>query len=133
MTGIYASADILDLLVRTSSNNGVSFDSGAGNYAINHVLVNDSGGVSGASNSPTFINMGFIHSSSYGIYASLKLVNAGVSRPFGMEWTLGSYLTNIYHWRGVALRKSNTAVNAIRLFPSSGTITGTFKLYGIRA
>jgi hypothetical protein len=133
MTGLYASTDILDLLVRTSSNNGVSFDSSAGNYAINYVLVNDSGGVSGASNSPAQINMGFIHSSSYGIYASLKLVNAGVSRPFGMEWTLGSYLSQIYHWRGVALRKSNTAVNAIRLFPSGGTITGTFKLYGIRA
>jgi hypothetical protein len=63
----------------------------------------------------------------------VKLVNAGVSRPFGMEWTQGSYLSNLYHYRGVALRKSNTAVNAIRLFPSGGTITGTFKLYGIRA
>jgi len=135
MTGLYASTDILDLLVRTSSNNGVSFDSSAGNYAINYVLVNDSGGVSGASNSPAQISMGYIHSSSYGIYASLKLVGAGISRPFGMEWTLGSYLSQIYHWRGVAFRKANTAVNAIRLFPSGvgTTITGTFKLYGIRA
>jgi len=133
MTGLYASTAILDLLVRTSSNNGVSFDSGAGNYATNHVLVSDSGAVSGQSSSPAQITMGYIHTSGDGIYASLKLVNAGVSRPFGMEWTLGSYLSNIYHWRGVALRKSNTAVNAIRLFPSGGTITGTFKLYGIRA
>lgn len=135
MTGLYANNDILNLLVRTSSNNGVSFDSAGGDYAINYVLVNDAGAVSGASNSPNVITMGFIHTSTYGIYASLRLVNAGVSRPFGMEWTLGSYLSQIYHWRGVALRKSNTAVNAIRLFPSGGgtTITGTFKLYGIRA
>lgn len=133
MTGLYASTDFLFLYLRTSSNNGVSFDSAAGNYASNNVLVNDSGTVTGESTSPSQINLGFIHSNSYGIYSSLKLVNAGVSRPFGLEWTQGSYLSNLYHYRGVGMRKSNTAVNAIRLFLASGTLTGTFKLYGIRA
>lgn len=135
MTGVYASTDVQSLLVRTSSNNGVSFDSSTGNYAHNHVLVNDTGTVSGSAGSLGYIDMGFVHSSSYGFYASLKFVNAGVSRPFGMQWALGSYISQIYHWRGVGFRKSNTAVNAIRLFLSGGgtTITGTFKLYGIRA
>lgn len=135
MIGVYASTDVQNLLVRTSSNNGVSFDSSTGNYAHNHVLVNDTGTVSGSAASLGYIDMGFVHSSSYGFYASLKFVNAGVSRPFGMEWALGSYISQMYHWRGVGFRKSNTAVNAIRLFLSGGgtTITGTFKLYGIRA
>ena len=134
ISGLFASAAVLNFNFRTSSNNGSTFDSTSGNYATNYVVISDTGAVSGISNSVgTSVTLGFVHDTASGHYVSLMLVNAGVSRPAGIEWTMGSYLTNIYQYRGNAFRKTNTAVNAIRLFPSSGTFTGTFKLYGIKA
>ncbi len=134
VTGLFGNTSVLQIQLRTSSDNGATFDSTAGDYAVNHVLVNDTGAVSGTSNSVnTSITTGFLNDSTYGNHLSLMLFNAGVSRPAVIDWTNGSYLTNIYHYRGLAFRRTTTPVNALRIFVGGGTLTGTFKLYGIKA
>ena len=132
VTGLFASGAV-NPSIRTSSNNGVSYDSAAGNYIYNYVFINSAGTVSGVSLAATSIIAGIIADSTFGHSLSLTIVNPGVSRPASIEWTLGSYVTTGNQYRGVGFRASTTAINAFRIFPSAGTMTGTFKLYGIKA
>jgi hypothetical protein len=133
VSGLFASAGTTTLTARTSSNNGVSYDSGASDYIRNYVLVNSAATVSGVSATGSSITLGIIGTSTYGQNLSLTLVNSGVSRPAAMEWTLGNFISTGTQYRGVGFRDSTTAINAFRITGSGGaTLTGTFKLYGIK-
>lgn len=133
VSGLYASTGSATLQLRTTSNGGSTWDSGAGNYAYNYVFINNSGTVTGTSTTSTSIATGLLQDSTYGDHFTLTLNNPGVSRPASVEWTLGTYITSGYQYRGIGFRVSTTAIDGLRLLPSTGTLTGTFKLYGVKA
>lgn len=133
VSGLYASTGAATLQLRTTSNGGSTWDSGAGNYAYNYVFINNSGTVTGTSTTSTSIATGLLQDSTYGNHFTLTLNNPGVSRPASVEWTLGFYIASGYQYRGIGFRVSTTAIDGLRLLPSTGTLTGTFKLYGVKA
>lgn len=133
VSNLFASVGANTPSIRTSSNNGATYNSTAGNYAYNRLFINNSGTVTGSSTTAGEIPIGIINDSIYGQNLTLTLVNAGVASPAAIEWTLGTYISTGYQYRGIGFRVSTTPINAFRIFPSSGTLTGTFKLYGIRA
>jgi hypothetical protein len=125
-------------LIRTSTNNGVSYDSGAGNYAWSNVLAG-AGAPSGAgSYSDTGIYFGATSGSLNNSVASNMQVL--IDNPSAAQQTLitllgqacdssGSFPNGVF---GYGRRFQSTAVNAIQITMSSGNITsGTFTLYGV--
>jgi hypothetical protein len=117
----------------TSSNNGSTYDNGAGNYKRNAISCDDTGAVSGASTSATSISLGQPTTSSFGSYLAINMVNAGVSEPFSIDACNGKYIATGYQDRIVGFRDSSTAVNAIRLTAGTTNLNGTFRLYGVKA
>jgi len=109
-----------NLNMRTSSNNGSSYDSGSSDYAWDgdsvdsEITIAESlGGAAGVG-------------SSFNVY---------IGNPSETKWTyiypVGAFYGGVSP-PNVGVRKSTTAVNAILFFMSSSTLTsGTFKLYGL--
>jgi hypothetical protein len=125
------------LYLRTSTNNGSSFDTGAsdyystgtnfGNTTWNYLAVPDSQGYMNASGMVNNTTQG-------GTSFTLTLVNpSGATRT---QWYLtgfenGNFEVGAFTRGGYRLATTG-AVNAIRFFYNSGNIaSGTFKLYGI--
>lgn len=131
-SGIYLSSTTT-FFARTSSNNGSSWDSGATDYGYSTISVDTGSTVGGSSAQSSAISLGSISTSTYGNYFTLRLINAGVSRPAAIDATTGIAVPVGQHTRTVGFRSTTTAVNGLRLYPSTGTVTGTFKLYGVRA
>lgn len=129
-SGLYGNG--AQILMYTSSNNGVSFDSGASNYISTNIECT-SVGVAGSSSSGTSMFIGYLRSSTYGNYVSIRMVNSGIARPFAVDATSGSYQTSGTQNRVMGFRASTTAVNAIRLTAGTNNLYGTFRLYGIKA
>jgi hypothetical protein len=120
--------------LRTSSNNGSSFDAGAGNYQYN---------VSSYITGATQINLSDLGVSNNagggvgwrGIIYLFSPSNTAVRKEFMWNYSSivggGSLVYDKY--LGVGRRDSTAIVNAVRLFFASGNITsGTFTLYGVR-
>lgn len=118
--------------VRTSTNNGTSYDSGTNNYVLSQMRVDTGGTISGFTTQFTEIQTGFTWTTNPN-YFRLHLVNAGISTYPIVETTIGLTVPNAQHARTIGWRQSTTAINAMRVFPSAGTISGTFYLYGVRA
>ena len=113
------------------------FRSGGSNVTTNNStenLINYSTGVTAASranlivlgqasvNYPTFPNY------------SLDVFNPFLSRTTTVS-TNGGYVTNAgvpYQYRGFSYNSSTTSMTGINLYPSSGTISGTIRIYGLR-
>lgn len=128
--------------VRTSSDNGSSYDSGAGNYAFGQAtqpITNTITGY-GTSNTSIIITGGVLSwggaSAGEAIAGTVKLYKpSGASYRKRFQWflsgedTAGNQQMSIGH----GSRVSTSAVNAVRFFPSSGNFaSGSIKLYGIR-
>ena len=135
--------DATILQMRTSTDNGTSYDSSAGNYTYNgygvdnsdalrtdgttsatqmQVLGRSSDGLGNASNETHSCRIWLFNPSST---SYTKIITKGTFvQSNGDCW---------FHMTG-GQRTSTTAVNAIRLFMSSGNIaSGTFTLYGVKA
>ena len=132
VSGLYVSS-IANINLYTSSNNGSSYDSAAGNYKRNEISCDNTGSVSGSSTSTTAISLGQATISTYGSYLAVNMVNAGIAEPFSIEACNGKYISTGYQDRIVGFRDSSTAVNAIRLTAGTTNLYGTFRLYGIKA
>ena len=154
ITGTYAkyllvwdlivSTDDVELWVRTDSNGGASFDAGASDYGWSSAVWDTGGGIS--------VTDGDAADSELRISGNLT-ATGGIGNAAG-EGTVGFFLFSVGSAtsfpRGVGLsaftsaagtgthsavggtRLSAAAINAIRVFPESGTITGTISLFGIR-
>lgn len=134
------------LFMRTSSNNGVSFDSGASDYAYGFTqipygtaipsvitgsaadtLIEILGNLrTTASDAHSFIMQAQNLSNTTAIkrfyYSAQEIDDPGIGANTDYLRTAGG------------LRRSTSAINAIRFTVNSGVITsGTFKLYGLRA
>lgn len=129
-----------ELYLRTSSNSGVSFDSGAGDYHYRRTNENQSTAYSAsASGSDTQIelsNSGGIDSAGVA-HGSLYLFSPSSSQRFALRSSVtverGIGSTSCVGYLTTGARASSTEVDAIRLYMSSGNIaSGTFKLYGVK-
>jgi len=130
------------LYLRTSTNNGSSFDSGASDYAWN-LIESNAGGIAaeGDSADSQIILAG---SSDDELGTGSNEIFSGrlwIFKPSASDYTkicsIGSYTDQkVYQvtTNTGGARLSTTAVNAIQLLMSSGNIaTGNFRLYGFKA
>lgn len=126
-SGLYASG-LISPTIRTSSNNGTSWDAGASDY--NYRQIREAGTtITGSSTTAAQIVLQEISNNTFGNYLFCKIVNAGVARQAVIDAVIGCSGTGTS--RIVGYRLSTTAINAIQL--SGSTLTGTFKLYGVKA
>ena len=130
--------DATSLRFRTSTNAGVSYDSGAADY--DHVLTvnNSSSGTASDVNSAGTANIqisaasGNAAGESFG--GTLLLFNpSGTNKTLVMFDFVGVNATpNTYYHKGAGSRLSAADVDAISFFMSAGNISGTFTLYGLK-
>jgi len=123
--------------IRTSTDGGSSYDSGAGNYRYTHHSRSDAGSVSGGqSTSATAIatTSGVGNAAGFGGNLTVKIYN-----PSGTTHTVISWISawtasggSVFTGSGMGKRVSAADVDAIQFIPGSGTIdTGEFTLYKV--
>jgi hypothetical protein len=133
-------ADSRNFIMRTSANNGVSYDSGASDYAWS-ILRNQNGTVTGAVSATTSqIQLSGNDAvgnaaGELGVTATVRVIKPSdatateVIADYAYMNNSGFYTNGTVYGRRVAA----AAVNAIRFFFASDNIaTGTFTLYGVR-
>lgn len=120
------------IAMRTSSNNGVSWDAGASDYNYQRIF-HSATTISGAAITGNSMVLGGLSSVSGGNYLYIQMQNVGVAQRMMLDASTG--IPGVGTQRTIGARLSTTAVNGIRLIALSGgvTITGTFKLYGVKA
>lgn len=139
-TSVVTATNSAALYMRTSSNGGSSYDSGAGNYT--YASVRQFGvNTPSASGSPSateiqIVPSGVANTASFGGTSGvIRLYKPGASQYFSCNWLLANYLLadpDIEMRVGAGNRMASGVVNALQFFASSGNITsGTFRLYGI--
>lgn len=109
-----------DIGARTSSNGGISYDAGGGDY----------NGTPGGSSITIYDNTAGPASPLIG---SVWLVNpSSTARETGIQCNLIANPASLAGTNG-GFRSSVNLVNAIRFFPFSGTVTGQINMYGLIA
>lgn len=137
MTNVAPATDATVLMLRTSTDNGSTYDAGAANYSYQHVSIQGATG-SDVGNDSTQIQLGL----SVGNAAN-ELIEGEVTilNPSAAVYTRVLFHTSAHNAAtlstlnvGQGVRVSAADVDAIQFLFSSGNIaTGTFTLYGIRA
>jgi len=127
--------DGAELYLRTSTNNGSSFDATASDY--NYQLASHDGAAySGAGTNATFILIAedILNTAAYGGYSGTVIINDPSSTNYtttrfnGQKGAAGAGELNY----GIGSRLTSADVDAIQFLMSTGNIaTGIFKLYGI--
>lgn len=136
MSNVVPATNAVNFLMRTSTNNGVSYDSGASNYKY-------VGSRTSYSSSPTPSVTGSSTGTSIEIYPSMSNASADAGS-FSLRLYDPSLVnTGRISWEGTAstsdrygsgIRDAVADIDAIQFLMSSGNIsTGTFKLYGVSA
>lgn len=129
-----SSSGAANILLRTSVNNGSSYSSGASDYTYNRTYVSNAAAQTLVSQDATSIDLGqTVSSNLYGAYVNISILGAGASKSLAVSWINTFYIATPYRYYGVGFRDSQTAVNAVQISIASGTMTGTFKLYGVKA
>lgn len=139
---VVLATDNISLYVRTSSNNGVSFDSGASDYSVTSMYTHVSASTVAANNF-TALDRGFMNADALG-----NVTQEGFQAVMRLIKPLGNVLRKKIEFRsqfdrasdgvcqvlyGSIIRLSQNQINAIRFYASSGNIlSGTFKIYGVR-
>ena len=136
-----------NIVMRTSSNNGVSYDSGAGNYGwACEFFVGNSGTVSADNTSDTSIQLNtqnvytMYNVAGYTQQAYITISNPSLASFCNISSTItgfcyysgggGGLFNAAYNANGARL--ANAPVNAIQISTTAGTLaSGTFILYGI--
>ena len=116
--------------LRTSSDNGATFESGAGAYRFNVNVQTDAAQIELG---PTSLigNNGAAENGWKGVINFFN-PSGGTYSQFIWQYTSIDTTTNMQNLSGAA-RAPNATVNALRFFFSSGNIaSGTFTLYGVR-
>lgn len=137
ITNFTTSADAtIGLLIRTSSDAGSTFDNGGSDYGWANVFVVASGSVTQLNDTAdSEMDVNVYPGNAAGETGSIEITlyhQAGTSQTL-LRWE-GSYLTdapNIVTTSGSGVRFSNAAVNAIQFLPTSGTMSGSYAVYGI--
>lgn len=135
------SAATAGLFMRTSSNSGSSFDSGAGNYRWAANMNDSSAGadIDVSTGDTTIALLGAVlqrNTAGESAGGSVKLFRpSGTTFQKLIEVNNSSYdsVGNIRRNAGFGARTATAVINAVRFYYSTGNIaTGTFRLYGIK-
>lgn len=127
--------------MRTSTDSGSGYDSGAGNYAWSTFYREGGTTITTESAADTEIQLtGSTVAAGSGTGESLNftitMYNPSGSAVYkNMEWTIGGYTETPAQvtGTGIGVRLATADVNAVQFFMSSGNIaSGVFKLYGVR-
>lgn len=125
-------------LIRTSTNGGSSYDSGASDYAWLTILNNAGASSAGSDSSDSAIAMtalnGLSNNANEGMSGELTVFNPGASSYCRMSWNLFFILGGLNQATitGSGQRKTAADVNALEISMTSGTITsGVVRFYGL--
>lgn len=127
-----------DLYLRTSTNNGSSYDSAASDYEYYSSYSTSNGPASAiiSSTGATFIDiMTSLTTGSGGLDGEITIYNPSSVSECRINYSCKARLgANNYIVTGGGVRNTAADVNAIRFLMSSGNIgSGIFKLYGLKA
>lgn len=126
---VLTTVDVNSINVRTSTDGGATFDSGASDY-------NSQGGTAAQVALSTL--QGPTNSATYGGQSGwVRFINPAKASGYkSIFWEVGSWRYDFaghYSGRGAHSRSNAAAINALRFFADTSTIkSGLFKLYGIR-
>lgn len=126
-------SNIGDLWLRTSTDNGATFAASAGNYAYNSNLRTTTQTISRTTAAQAVIgNMAAITDVG-GLQLQLFNLGNGTSYPrySSIMHDFTTTTMNIVDAHGI--RAAIASVNAVRILMNTGTLNGTFKLYGVKA
>ena len=130
--------DNTDLRIRTSSNNGSSYDSGATDYAWGQQFIAFGGvGGVGSSTGDTHIRaIGAVgNDTNEKVNMTLELTSHDTTKYTDILYRLNGTISagTMFTITGGGWRASAAIVDAIQITAESGNINGIFKLYGIKA
>lgn len=139
LIGFIPATDNVALYIRTSTNGGSSYDSGASDYRFysaqlldnNNTVFGDSRSVAAAQISAC---VGVGNGSAEGVDASIKLMgnfNTALQAKLRFECDVYDQANNAVGYRGGGRRAAAADVDAIQFLFSSGNIaSGTYRIYG---
>ncbi|MGC9990744.1 MAG: hypothetical protein ABSC07_19380, partial [Terriglobales bacterium] len=143
LTNIIPASSSTSMLLRTSANNGSSYDSGAGNYSWYTVGINGGDYYNNSSLSDTSITLFFSYgasgymSTSVGANGWIYIFNPSAASYCFIRGVLSYVYTGTPYVNpidGSGYRTAAAAVNAVQFFMGTGNIaSGTFTLYGLVA
>jgi hypothetical protein len=122
-----------NLWLRTSTDNGTTFADAAGNYAYNSGVVTTSQSFSRTTAAQAIIGNISVNTNTASLNLTLLNMASATGFPQYMSQLIDMNATTINRTEAMGIRAAAGAVNAIRILPASGNITGVFKLYGVRA
>lgn len=118
------------LYMRTSTNNGSSYDAGLSDYTGTRNRLASS--YSQTTQTLSELYLGEIYTGDTAALDCL-IFNCGEAKRLTLQSRCTVNGTGAVDNLVIGQRASTTAVNAIRLFASSGNLNGTFYLYGVKA
>lgn len=121
-----------DISIRVSEDNGSTFISTSSYGFIIDKLEGGTASVRSVS-STTGIDIFDNPGLNGELAGELVIVNPSDSGNYTRTYSRITLNTGVYGYTGYGSYNVDSAVDAIRIFPSSGTITGTLKLYGLKA
>lgn len=120
------------ILLRTSTDNGATFAAGGTDYATSRLYAfGTTVGTSNLGNTSSISPLIGPNDANTN-YVFWRVFNMGVAKPCVADITL-SIGASVQQDRSIGVRKAAVANNALRIQMASGTMTGTFRLYGIKA
>ncbi len=120
------------LYLRTSTDGGSSYDSGASDYEWGMFYRSSSTGSSDDQSDPQIVMTPGGASSSHGIQGIVRIHNPLGTNYRLFSWEIAYTLTDLNRVCGAGMRNAAQDVDAIRFFPSAGTFTsGSIRLFGI--
>lgn len=125
----------LDIYLRTSTDGGSNYDAGASDYGYAMHLSREDDTVMSVSADDTAAQIyAAFTAASTGDHANFEVTLWGQTGSLYTHATVigaMSYLGDLYNVQVAGVRKSNADVDAVRFLPSTGTISGTYAVYGI--
>ncbi len=140
ITDLVPETDEVEFRIRTSSDNGSTFDSGASNYDYGYIYqsANSSSNINGFAGGFTYIRLlagtelGSDTNESGNIILDLFNPSGSGYTMMTARATYMNYVDQLVNNRSAGARLAAEAVDAIQFFMSSGNIeSGTFRLYGL--
>jgi hypothetical protein len=136
ISNLVPATDTADLYMRTSTDNGSTYDSGASAYQWSRMSVSSGGTTSGAGStgdSKIVLATNTGNSTRECVSGTITIHNPQGTTGTHITWenTIYSATPTFFTTRGGAFRDASADVDAIRIIMSSGNISsGTFTLYG---
>ena len=136
LDGLRPANDNDNLYIRTSTDAGVSYDSGSSDYAYVGRQISVASALSKASDGAAFIQVsqGCGNATEESVNGLLYLINPSRTAYTHMQWKLGSQsvAASMITTYGCAFRESAGDVDAIEFYFHTGNVTsGTISMYGM--